>query len=211
MTWLRNNLGLVAELTWAHLWLVIPAVLAAVLIAVPVAYLAVRQPRGGQPVLSVLTLLYAVPSLPLIVVIPAIFGTGLRSNATIVIALTAYGIALLVRSASDAFAAVDADTRLSARAVGFNRRQMFTKVDLPLAIPVIVSGVRVVAVSTISLATIGALVGISSLGSLITDGFTRAIVIEVLAGIVMTVVLAVVVDLIIVAVGRMLTPWEARR
>lgn len=211
MTWLRNNVGLIAELTWVHLWLVVPAVVAAILISVPVAYVAVRRPRLGQPVLSALSLLYAVPALPLIVVIPAIIGTGMRSNATIIVALAVYGVALLVRSASDAFAAVDADVRLSAQAVGFSRRQMFTRVDLPLAVPVIVSGVRVVAVSTISLATIGALVGISSLGSLITDGFTRNIVAEVLAGIVMTVLLAVVVDLLIVVLGRLLTPWEARR
>lgn len=210
MTWLRNNLGLIAELTWVHLWLVIPALIAAVLISVPVAYAAVRRPRAGQPLLSALTLLYVVPSLPLIVVIPAVIGTAMRSNATIITALTVYGVALLVRSASDAFAAVDRDTRLSAVAVGFNRWQMFTKVDLPLAVPVIISAVRVVAVSTISLATIGALVGISSLGSLITDGFTRAIIAEVLAGIVMTVILAVVVDLAIIVAGRMLTPWEAR-
>lgn len=211
MTWLSNNLGLIAELTWIHLWLVVPAVLVAILVAVPVAYLAQRRPRAGQPVLTGLSLLYAIPALPLLVVIPAVIGTPLRSNATIIVALAIYGIALLVRTASDAFAAVDADTRLSARAMGFNRRQMFLRVDLPLAVPVIVSGVRVVAVSTISLTTIGALIGIQSLGSLITDGFTRAILVEVAAGIVMTALLALVVDVVIVWLGRLLTPWERRR
>lgn len=210
MTWLSNNLGLIAELTWLHLWLVVPALLLAVVVAVPVGYLAVRRPRAGQPVVSGMTLLYAIPSLPLLVVIPAIIGTSLRSNATIIVALAVYGIALLVRTASDAFAAVDTTTRVSARAMGFNSWQMFLRVDLPLAVPVLISGIRVVAVSTISLTTIGALVGIPSLGSLITDGFTRAIVVEVAAGIVMTALLAFVVDVLLVLLGRWLTPWEAR-
>ncbi|GAB3939376.1 ABC transporter permease [Corynebacterium tapiri] len=208
MTWLKNNLGLIAELTLTHLALVIPAILIAIVVSIPVGYVAARRPRIGGPLSTLLALTYTIPALPLLVVIPAIIGTPLRSPVTIVVALSIYGIALMVRTAADAFGAVDSNVRLSARATGMSRGQILRKVDLPLAVPVLISGARVVAVSTISLATIGALVGITSLGTLLTDGFSRAIIAEVLTGIVLTAVLAVAVDLVLILVGRALTPWE---
>lgn len=211
MNWVSENIAWVAELTGIHILLCVPAILAAILIAVPVGYFATRRPRAGQPLISALGLAYALPALPLIVIIPAIIGTDLRSPATITVALAVYGVALLVRTAADAFASVDAETRLSARAVGMPAWGMFWRVDLPLAVPVLISGIRVVAVSTISLATIGALVGIPSLGSLLTDGFSRGIIAEVLTGIVVTAVLAALVDALIVLLGRALTPWKAAR
>ncbi|MCF6770249.1 ABC transporter permease subunit [Corynebacterium sp. MC-04] len=152
--------------------------------------------------------MYAVPSLPLIITIPIIIGTPLRSNLTMITALTVYGVALLVRTAADAFASVDAHTRDAALALGHSPRTILWKVDLPLAIPVIASGLRVVASSTIGLVTIGALVGIPSLGSLLTDGFQRGITAEVTAGIVATIIVALIIDATIQGLTWLLTPWS---
>ncbi|WP_182353796.1 ABC transporter permease [Flaviflexus huanghaiensis] len=207
MTWLSHSWGRIGELLLTHLSIAIPPIFFSILIAVPIGRLAFRHPRIGGPLLSAATLLYAIPALPLLIVIPVIFGTSLRSPSTIIIALTAYGVALLVRSAADGFASVEPTVRESATAVGYSTRQMLWMVDLPLATPVIVSGIRVVTVSTMGLTTIGALVGISSLGSLFTDGFQRAIPASVVTGIVLTVAVALVLDGLVQFVGQRITPW----
>lgn len=208
MNWLRHNWPEVVDLTLAHLLLSLPAIVLSVVLAVPIGRLAQRLPRIGAPLLGAASLLYAIPALPLLIVIPAIFGTPLRSSATMVIALTIYGVALLVRTAADAFASVDASTRDAALAIGHSPRSLLWRVDLPLAFPVLLSGIRVVTVSTIGLVTIGALIGVSSLGTLLTDGFQRGISGEVVTGVVATVVLALLLDAILVLVGRALTRWR---
>ncbi|MGJ6979241.1 ABC transporter permease [Aestuariimicrobium soli] len=210
MNWLRLNWPQVVSLTLDHLVLSLPAIMLSVLIAVPIGRLAHVRPRVGAPLLGAASLLYAVPALPLLIIIPALVGTPLRSPATMVIALTVYGVALLVRSAADAFASVDDRAREAAIAVGYSPRSLLWRVDLPLSLPVLVAGVRVVTVSTISLVTIGALIGVSSLGTLLTDGFQRGITGEVATGVIGTVVVALLLDGLLVLVGRLLTPWTRR-
>lgn len=207
MTWLQYNWPWLLELTGAHLLLSVPAIALSVLIAVPVGRFAYLRPRLGGPLLSAASLLYAVPALPLLIVIPVLFGVPLRSSATMIIALTIYGVALLVRTAADAFGSVDPGVRQAAIAVGHSPASVFWRVDLPLAVPVIVSGVRVTTVSTIGLVTIGALIGVSSLGTLLTDGFQRGLTSEVTVGVLATVVLALLLDGAVIAVGKLLTPW----
>lgn len=131
-------------------------------------------------------LLYAIPSLPLFIVLPVIIGTGLRDPINVVVALTLYGIALMVRMTADGLASVDVDIRQSATAVGFSDRNRFWRVELPLAGPVLLAGLRVVAVSTVSLTTVGAVLGIQSLGLLFADGIQRNIPAEIWTGIVLT-------------------------
>jgi osmoprotectant transport system permease protein len=96
----------------------------------------------------------------------------------------------------------------AAAAMGYSRWGRFWAVELPIAVPVLVAGLRVVAVSTVSLATIGSLTGISSLGTLFTDGFQRGIPAEVITGLVLTVVMAVALDLLLAGLGRILAPWN---
>lgn len=211
MTWLRLNYELVLELAVTHLLLAMAAMTAAVLIAVPLGRLAWRRRAIGAPVLVGASLLYAIPSLPLLVIIPVLFGTPLRSSATMVIALTVYAVAVLVRTVADAFAAVSGSTRDAATAVGFAPAGQFWRVDLPLAAPIIVAGVRVTMASTVSLVTVGALTGIRSLGTLFTDGFQRGINAEVVTGIAATVLLAVLLDTAIVLASRALMPWTRAR
>jgi osmoprotectant transport system permease protein len=211
LKWLSLNWPQVLELTRDHLLLSAPAILLSVLLAVPIGRLAQQRPRLGGPLLGAASLLYAIPALPLLIIIPVIFGIPLRSPATMIIALTVYGLALLVRTAADAFGSVDHRVREAAVAVGHSPRSVFWRVDLPLAVPVLLAGVRVVAVSTVSLVTIGALIGVPSLGTLLTDGFQRGIPAEVATGVIATMLLALFFDAVLVTAGRILTPWTVSR
>lgn len=211
MNWLAQNWAQVGELAWEHLRLCLPAIALAVIIAVPIGRLSFRFGRLGGALTSTATLLYAIPALPMLIVVPAVAGVPLRSPANMVITLTLYGIALLVRSAADGFASVDRAVRDSSVAIGHSPLAAFWRVDLPLALPVILAGVRVVAVSTVSLVTVGALIGVSSLGTLLTDGFQRGIFAEVLTGIVATIALALLVDAALLLLGRALMPWRRAR
>ena len=208
MKWLTQNVDIIIDLTLAHLWLTVPAVLLSVLIAVPLGRIAQGQKWLRGPTLGAVGVLYAIPSLPLFVLIPTILGTGLRSTTTAIIVLTIYGVAVLIRSAADAFAAVPESALSAAVAMGYSRWRRFWGVELPIAVPVIIAGLRVVSVSTVSLATVGSLTGISSLGTLFTDGFQRGIFAEVVTGLVLTVVMAVALDLLLAGLGRALTPWN---
>lgn len=207
MTWLRNNWPQVFELAWAHLVLAVPAIVLSVLVAVPLGWLAQRRPALGGVLLTGASLAYAVPALPLLIIIPALAGTPLRSAATMVLALTVYGVALGVRTAADAFGQVDADVLRAATAVGYGPVRRFWAVELPLAVGVLIAGTRVMSVSTVSLVTIGALVGVPSLGTLLTDGFQRGIMAEVVTGVLATVALALALDALLLVLGRVLTPW----
>lgn len=209
MTWLFNNGNLIGQLVVAHLLIAIPPIILSFMISVPIGWMANRFSWSRGTLLTVLGLLYAIPSLPLFIILPLIIGTGLRDSINLVVALTLYGIALMVRTSADGLASVDPDVRQSASAVGFSARSQFFRVELPLAGPVLLAGIRVVAVSTISLTTVGAVIGIHSLGSLFTDGFQRGITVEIFTGIVLTIILALGVDGLLVLLGRVLMPWVA--
>ena len=194
MTWVWSNLDLILERTLEHLVLSVPPIILSFLISLPLGWLANRYRLSRGIILSLGGLLYAIPSLPLLVVLPFIVGITLRSPLNMIIALTLYGIALMVRVVADALDSVDAEVRQSATAMGFSRWSEFWQVQLPLAGPVLLAGLRVVTVSTVSLVTVVAVIGVSSLGSLFTDGFQRNIQAEILSGLVATVALALVLD-----------------
>jgi osmoprotectant transport system permease protein len=207
VTWILSNLPLIGQLVLAHLAIAVPPIVLSFVISLPIGWVANRYRWSRGVLLTVVGLLYAVPSLPLFIVLPVIIGTGLRDSINVVIALTLYGIALMVRTTADGLGSVDADIRQSATAVGFSGRSQFWRVELPLAGPVLLAGIRVVAVSTVSLTTVGAVLGIQSLGLLFTDGIQRNIPEEIWTGIVLTIVIALVVDRLIVLLGVMLMPW----
>ena len=207
MNWVQDNLGVIGGHTTAHLVQSLPPILIAFALSLPLAKLANRMGwlRSGVTTLS--GLLYAIPSLPLFVLLPGLLGTGFRSPLNISVALTLYRLALMVPAASDAFRSVGRDVLSSATAQGYAPPARFWQVELPLAGPVLLAGVRVVAVSTISLVTVGGVLGVSSLGMLFVDGFRRGIVAEILTGVVLTVALALFIDGLLVLAGRMLMPW----
>ncbi|RXZ71270.1 ABC transporter permease [Agromyces albus] len=208
MNWLWSNLDQVGELILVHLALSVPAIILSFVFSVPIGWVAHRSRWAHSVLLSLVALLYAVPSLALFIALPAVTGLTLRSPVNLVIALTLYGMAVMVRTAADAFDAVERDVLQSATAMGYSTTGRFWVVELPLAGPVLLSGLRVVAVSTVSLATVGAVIGVQSLGSLFTDGFQRGIEVEIIAGIVATIALALGLDWVLVHVGRLLMPWS---
>jgi len=206
--WILNNVSTITDATWAHLWLALPAIVLSFVVAIPVAWFASRFRRSRFTLLLVAGLIYAIPSLPLFIVLPLILGTSVRSLINVVAALGLYGVALMVRYAADALDAVSTDALLAATAMGYGPLRRFFGVQLPLAGPALLAGLRVVAVSTVSLVPVSALLGVNSLGMLLTDGFQRGILAEVASGIGATVVVAVAVDLGLVGLGRLLMPWE---
>ena len=208
MNWILNNVSTITDATWAHLWLALPAIVLSFVVAIPVAWFASRFRHSRFTLLLVAGLIYAIPSLPLFIVLPLILGTSVRSLVNVVAALGLYGVALMVRYAADALDAVSSDALLAATAMGYGPLKRFFGVQLPLAGPALLAGLRVVAVSTVSLVPVSALLGVNSLGMLLTDGFQRGILAEVASGIGATVVVAVAVDLGLVALGRLLMPWE---
>ncbi len=207
MTWLMSNWGLVGELALTHLAIAVPAIVCSVLVAVPVGWCAARSKRVGPPVLAVLSAMYAVPSLPLLIIVPVVVGVSYRSPVNMVLILTLYGVAVLVRQSAEGFSAIERATLRSATACGFGTARRFWQVELPLAAPVIVAGTRVVVTSTVSLVTIGAFVGVRSLGTLFTDGFQRGLVAEVVVGLAATIALALGIDALVAGIGSAATPW----
>ena len=144
-------------------------------------------------------------------IVPGLIGTSVRSPVNIAVALSLYGLALMVPTASDAFRSVSRDVLGSATAQGYAPGARFFQVELPLAGPVLLAGVRVVAVSTISLVTVGGVLGVPSLGMLFVDGVRRGIIAEIATGIVLTAALALLTDALLVLLGRAVMPWTRQR
>lgn len=207
MNWVGDNLGLILDLTLVHLrQSIIPIVLGFVL-SLPLGWVAWRFRLVRGPIIVLTGLLYTIPSLALLILLPATLGYSAISESNLVIALTIYAIAILVRAVSDGLDSVDDDVRQAATATGFAAFRRFWAVEFPLAGPVILAGLRVTAVSTISLATVGTLIGVTNLGYLFTNGLERRIIAEVVAGVIAVVVIALVIDLILLLLGRALMPW----
>ena len=205
--WIWENLDLIGALTVEHIRLSIPPIVLGFLISIPLGWLAYRFKLTRGLLLTVVGLLYTIPSLALFVLLPPILGISFLSEINITVALTIYAVAILSRSVADALASVDPDVRQSATAVGYSGWRRFWGVELPLAGPVILAGLRVAAVSTVSLVTVGILVGVQSLGYLFTNGSQRGIELEIFAGVVMTMVIALAFDRILVLAGRVVLPW----
>ncbi|WP_431778412.1 ABC transporter permease [Microbacterium aurantiacum] len=207
MTWVLNNLDLIWELTVVHLRQSVIAIILGFLLSIPLGWAAwrFRIARGG--ILTITGLLYTIPSLALLMIMPVLIGLPPFNEVNLIIALAVYAIALMTRSVTDGLDSVDPAVRLSATAMGYGTARRFWAVDFPLAGPVILAGLRVTAVSTIALATVGALIGVSNLGYLFTNGLQRRIIAEVVAGIVAVVLIALVIDALLVAAGRIAMPW----
>lgn len=207
MNWVLANLDLVGRLSLEHLRLAAVPILVGFVIAIPLGWLAWRYRLTRGIILTVTGLLYTIPSLALFALLPALIGTSLLSEANVTIALTLYAIAIMSRSAAEAFGSVDPGTRQSAVAMGYSTWRRFWGVEFPLAGPVLLAGLRVVAVSTIALVTVGALLGVDSLGYLFTNGWQRQIVPEILTGVIATMAIALIIDGLLVLLGRALLPW----
>lgn len=207
MTWLLRNSGLVTGLLVEHVWLALVPVALGLLLALPLGWAATRVPWLRFVLLSSAGLLYTIPSLALFVSLPVVLGTQILSPLNIVVALTLYTVALLVRSVADALDAAPPAVLTAATAMGYRPLRRFVAVELPLAVPVIVAGLRVASVSNISLVTVGSLIGIGGLGELFIVGFQRDFLTPLVVGLVGTLALALVIDAALLLGGRIATPW----
>jgi osmoprotectant transport system permease protein len=209
MEWFLKNTDFVFGLTITHLWVSLIPLLLGSVIAVALAKLI---PRRLVPTTNgFFGAVYAVPSLALFVTLPVIIGTSYLGPTNVIIALTIYVTASMFFSAHDALAQVPASANFIAKAQGLNSWQHFIYVELPLATPGLVAGLRVAAASAVSMASIGAVVGTRNLGYLFLDGFQRKIANEIITGLVAIFLIAIALDLLIWLVGRILTPWSRKR
>lgn len=209
MTWFLANTDLVLELTLRHIQLSIIPILASFFLSIPLGWLANRNAFLRSIVITGGSLLYTIPSLPLFVILPAVIATRIVDPANLVVALSIYGVAIMTRSAADALSSVPPTTVDASDAMGFSPLARFFRVELPLAGPVLLAGIRVVSVSTIALVSVGVIIGSRNLGYLFQNGKQRSILAEVVVGIVMSLLIALVFDLIIVVLGRLLMPWNS--
>jgi osmoprotectant transport system permease protein len=175
------------------------------LIALPLALLARRNRVVAGPVLAVSTIVYTIPSLAMFAFIFPF--TGL-SATTVLIGLVAYSLVILVRNFLTGLQGVPADVREAARGMGYGPVRLFWQIDLPLALPAFMTGLRIATVSTVALVTVGVLVGHGGLGQLIYGGFNanfyRA---EIVTGSVGCVLLALLADVLLAGAERLVTPW----
>lgn len=208
MTWVLANLEMIWGLTLEHVVFALVPVVLGIVLAVPLGWLANRTGFGRTLTINVAGLLYTVPSLALFVILPPLLGTQILDPINVIVALTIYVVALLVRTVADALSAVPTVIVNAATAMGYTPLRRFLAVELPLSVPVVLAGLRVAAVSSISLVTVGAVIGFGGLGRMFTDGFQRDIPEEIITGIVLVLLIALVVDGLLLLLGRVLTPWD---
>jgi osmoprotectant transport system permease protein len=189
----------------AHVTMTVVSVVIGALAALPLALLA-REVRVLRPlVLGTATAVYTIPSLALFSLLLPF--TGL-SRTTVVLGLVLYSLTILVRTVLTGLEAVPEEVRDAALGMGYSRAGLLWKVELPLALPVAFSGLRVATVSTVALATVGTVVGNGGLGNLINSGLQSNFRAEVLTASVLCVVLAVAFDLVLLGAQRLSTPWR---
>jgi osmoprotectant transport system permease protein len=191
-----------------HLQITAWALLLGVLIAFPLALLARRLPKVQGLILGTSTMIYTIPSLALFPFLVPFTGI---SMTTVVIGLGLYALTILVRSMLAGLLGVPDEVRESATGLGYGKTRLLFLIEVPLALPVMMAGLRVATVSTVALTTVGTLVSYGGLGNLIRDGVQNDFKAEILAASVLCVVLAVVLDTIIVGLQWLSTPWTHRR
>jgi osmoprotectant transport system permease protein len=192
------------------LWLAALPVVIGLAISLPIGWVASRYRWTYPPLVTVAGLLYTIPSIVLFLILPGILGTGILDPVNVAVALTVYCVALLVRVVADGLSSVSADTLQAASAMGYTGRQRLFAVQFPLAVPVIGAGLRVAAVSNVSLVAVASTLGVAQLGSLFTAGYNAAHdgSTPILLGLIMFVLVALVFDGIILLALRIATPWR---
>lgn len=206
--YLRTRSTELTEALLQHVGITAASVLIALAVSVPLALLVRARPRFAGPVLGLTTLLYTVPSLAMFSLLLPFFGL---SAALVVTGLVLYALTILVRNTLAGLAAVPAEAREAARGMGYGPWRLLWQVELPLALPVLMAGIRMATVSTIALTTVGSVVGRGGLGNLIEDALPTFFKAQMLAASVLCVLLAVTADLLLLGLQRLLTPWTRIR
>ena len=181
---------------------------AGLLLALPVGWLAARYRRAYLPLVSVSGLVYTIPSLVLILVLPGLLGTKILDPLNVAVALTVYVFALLTRTVADGLSSVSPDLLAAAAAMGQTGRQRLIGVQLPLAVPVIAAGLRVAAVSNVSLVSVASIIGTPQLGQLFIAGNNVESLTPIALGLIFFIALALALDLSILGLAATLSPWR---
>jgi osmoprotectant transport system permease protein len=206
--YLLTHLSAAWMLTVVHLRLSLLPVLAGMAIALPWGVLVWRRATLRRLTTLTASVVFTIPSLALFVVLPLIIPTRILDEANVIVALTLYTTALLVRGVFEALDAVPPHVRDAASALGYRPITRLLKVELPLSIPVLVAELRVVVVTNISMVSVGAVIGIGGLGTWFTEGYQANKSDQIVAGIIAILMLAFVIDMLIMLAGRLATPWE---
>jgi osmoprotectant transport system permease protein len=205
--YLVTHLSAAWMLTVIHLRLSLVPVLAGLAIALPWGVLAWRRALLRRLTTVTASVVFTIPSLALFVVLPLLIPTRILDQANVIVALTLYTTALMVRVVLEALDAVPQQVRDAASAIGYRPITRLLKVELPLSIPVLVAGLRVVVVTNISMVSVGAVIGIGGLGTWFTEGYQANKSDQIVAGIIAILMLAFVVDMLILLAGQLATPW----
>lgn len=203
-SWVGDHISEITTALWQHVELTFLAVLIGLLISFPLAVFAFRHRRFYAPITWLTGLLYTIPSLALFVMLLPFFGL---STVTAEVGLVSYTLLILIRNIVAGLDGVPADTKEAALGMGFTSRQMLWKVELPLALPVIIAGVRIATVTTIGLVTVTALIGKGGLGAFILQGLEQFFSTPIILGAALSVALALVADGALLLLQRLLTPW----
>ncbi|CAN5865267.1 ABC transporter permease [soil metagenome] len=194
-------------LFWQHLILSLVPVAVALMISIPIGVLAHRKRWLYGPVTAFTGILYTIPSLAFFVMLIPIMGTGRRP---VLVALTAYSLLILIRNTVTGLDSVPEDTKDAARGMGLTERQILLSVELPLALPVIVAGIRIATVTVIGIASIADYIGAGGLGDLIFEGIGRQFLTPILVGAVLVALIAISADVGLYRVEGRLRPWARR-
>lgn len=206
--WVADHLSEIGQHTWEHVVLTVIAVVLGLLISFPLGVFAFRHRRAYAPITWFTGLLYTIPSLALFVILVPIFGL---SRTTAEIGLVSYTLLILIRNIVAGLDGVPEDTKEAALGMGYTRRQLLWKVELPLALPVIIAGIRIATVTTIGLVTVTALIGEGGLGQFILQGLDQFFSTPTILGAALSVILALTADGLLLLAQRLLTPWATSR
>lgn len=204
--WVGDHLAEIREATIEHVRLTVIAVVVGLLVSSVLAYVGLRWRRTLGPITWVTGVLYTLPSLALFTFLVPIFGLG--SIVAAEIALVSYTLLILIRNIVAGIDGVDPAVRDAATGMGYTATQRLRRVEIPLALPAIVAGVRIAAVTTVGLVTVTGLIGLGGFGGFINAGLKRQFPTQIVLGGGLSVVLAVLLDVLLLLVERLLTPWR---
>jgi osmoprotectant transport system permease protein len=207
--YVRKHTDDYGEALGRHLTLVVIAMAGGLLVSIPLALLARRYRFLTGPILAVSGVLYTIPSIALLFILGPL--TGFVSLTTVEIALITYTVLILVRNMVTGLESVSADVKEAARGMGYTDQALLWKVEVPLALPTIVAGIRIATVTTIGLASLAAFLAQGGLGAIILEGIDRQFPTQLMVGSILVIVLAVVADLVLLLVQRLITPWSRTR
>ena len=206
--WIGRNASQIVDRTWEHLFLTLVPVAIGILISLGLTALVLRWRRSYGPITVVAGILYTIPSLALFAALIPVVGLN-ATNA--IIALTSYTLLILVRNFVAGVDGVPESTLEAADGMGYTRSARFWKMELPLAMPVIIAGIRIATITTVGLVTVSVVLGLGGYGFFIYRGFQARQITQTLVGLVLSVALATILDLTFVLLQRWLTPWARER